>query len=59
MREQRRILVSDIVPDPEQPRKHFDDEELLALGENMLAQDQLLPLLVLEIEVDEKEGGAK
>lgn len=46
MREQKRISVADIDPDPEQPRKLFDDAELLALGQNMLAVGQLVPIIV-------------
>ena len=45
MRE-RKIAVTEIEPDPEQPRKHFDEGELLALGKNMLAMGQLVPVIV-------------
>jgi ParB family chromosome partitioning protein len=47
MQEQKRILVADIERDPQQPRKHFDEAELLALGQNMLALGQIVPILVV------------
>jgi ParB family chromosome partitioning protein len=50
MREQKRILVADIERDPEQPRKHFDEAELLALGQNMKAIGQQVPVIVYAVE---------
>lgn len=32
-------------PDPDNPRKHFDEQELHRLGEDMLARGVLVPLL--------------
>jgi len=49
MREQKRILVADIEPDPDQPRKHFDESELLAIGENMKAIGQQVPIIVYPV----------
>lgn len=57
MREQKRILVADIDRDPDQPRKHFDEGELLALGENLKAIGQQVPVILIEVEVE--DGGAK
>ena len=57
MREQKRIPVADIDRDREQPRKHFDEAELLALGQNMKAVGQQVPVIVVEVEVE--EGGGK
>ena len=57
MREQRRILVADIERDPEQPRKHFDQAKIQALSQNMEAVGQILPIIVIEIEVE--DGGAQ
>jgi len=57
MREQKRILVADIDRDPEQPRREFDDAELLALGQNMLAVEQQVAVIVIEVEAE--DGGGK
>jgi ParB/RepB/Spo0J family partition protein len=46
MREMKRIGVAEIERDVEQPRKHFDEQELLALGQNMLAHAQQVPVIV-------------
>ncbi len=46
MQEIRKIAVSEIEPDPQQPRKRFDDAETRALGQNMLAIGQQLPVIV-------------
>jgi ParB family chromosome partitioning protein len=45
MRDREQIPVEKLMPDPDQPRKHFDEGELLALGENMLAHGQMVPLI--------------
>jgi len=39
-------LISDIRPNPHQPRKYFDPEDLRDLGESIKQQGVLLPLLV-------------
>jgi len=46
MREMKRLNVADIERDIEQPRKQFDEQELLALGQNMLAHGQQVPVIV-------------
>ncbi len=38
--------TNDIHPDPENPRKHFDEQELDRLGDDMLARGVLVPLLL-------------
>ena len=38
--------TNDIHPDPENPRKHFDEQELHRLGDDMLVRGVLVPLLV-------------
>ena len=43
MWEFRRLLVAQLQPDPEQPRKTFAEEETLLLGKSMLAVKQRLP----------------
>ena len=47
------ISVADIEPDGEQPRKRFDDADLAALGQNMKAFGQQVPVIVYD------EGGKK
>jgi ParB family chromosome partitioning protein len=47
----REIPVEQIVPDPEQPRKAFDEAAVIALGENMKDIGQLTPILVFEVDV--------
>ena len=37
----REIHVDEIVPDPEQPRKHFDKAKLWELGRSMMSEGQL------------------
>lgn len=59
MREMKRISVSDIERDVEQPRKLFDEQELLSLGNNMRAQGQQVPVIVYCSEVISADKGAK
>jgi ParB family transcriptional regulator, chromosome partitioning protein len=59
MREQRKIPVTEIEPDPAQPRKHFDESNLLALGKNMLAVGQLVPVIVYCEEAVANDQGVK
>ena len=40
------IPTDKIAPDPEQPRKHFDDEALDRLAENLKSRGQLQPIRV-------------
>lgn len=40
------LPVADIDGDPEQPRKHFDDEQLRELGESIQTHGQLQPIRV-------------
>jgi len=49
------IPVLMIAPDPLQPRKSFDESEILALGENMSAHGQHLPVIVKEA-LDAEKG---
>jgi len=46
MRELKRINVAEIERDVEQPRKLFDEQEVLALGQNMAAHGQQVPVIV-------------
>ena len=46
MREMKRISVVDTERDIDQPRKQFDEQELLSLGQNMLAHGQQVPVIV-------------
>ncbi len=46
MREMKKISVAEIERDIEQPRKHFDEQELLSLGKNMLTHGQQVPVIV-------------
>ena len=48
MRQLKRIAITDLRPDPEQPRKSFDEACLLALAENMKQHGQLIPLIVYD-----------
>jgi ParB family transcriptional regulator, chromosome partitioning protein len=51
MREQKRIAVSEIERDPDQPRKHFDEAELSAFAENLKTVGQQVPVIVYVEEV--------
>jgi ParB family chromosome partitioning protein len=42
------VSISAVEPDPEQPRRHFDDEALAQLAESIKEQGILQPLLVME-----------
>jgi ParB family chromosome partitioning protein len=46
MRQLKRIPIADLRPDPEQPRKSFDEAALLALADNMKQHGQAVPLIV-------------
>src|SRR5579864_7034957 len=48
--EYRQIAIELIVPNPRQPRRHFDDEALAALGESMRSRGVLQPVLVRPVE---------
>lgn len=43
------VAVNKIEPNPEQPRLHFDEEELAELAESILNQGVLSPLLVTKV----------
>jgi len=51
MREMKKISVADIERDTEQPRTHFQEQEVLALGQNMRAHGQQVPVIVYSLEV--------
>jgi ParB-like chromosome segregation protein Spo0J len=55
MSDQREIAVADIDPDPEQPRKRFDEAALLALAQNMKDIGQQVPVIVYEVQVPDAE----
>jgi ParB family chromosome partitioning protein len=55
MRELKRIPISSLRPDPDQPRQHFDEAELLALAENMKEHGQQVPVIVYQVEEAEPE----
>ena len=40
------VAVDDIVPNPEQPRRHFDEEALAALASSIARHGLLQPVLV-------------
>ena len=42
------LRISDIEPNPEQPRKHFDDAELASLAASIAEYGLLQPILVTE-----------
>ncbi|KIM08307.1 MAG: chromosome partitioning protein ParB [Sulfurovum sp. FS06-10] len=44
----REILVSDITPNPYQPRKHFDQEALIELSESIKRHGLLQPIIVID-----------
>ena len=46
MRELKRVTVSGLKPDPDQPRKQFDESELLALGQSMKQHGQQVPIIL-------------
>ncbi|HRQ81263.1 MAG TPA: ParB/RepB/Spo0J family partition protein [Azospirillaceae bacterium] len=45
-RETVSLRLGDIEPNPEQPRRHFDEEELARLAESLVSVGQLCPVLV-------------
>ena len=45
------LRISDIEPNPEQPRKHFDEDELLALSASIAEYGLLQPIVVTESKV--------
>lgn len=50
MREFRLIPITELRPDPDQPRKEFDDNELLSLAESIKAIGVQVPLIVVEMD---------
>ncbi len=46
----RRVLVSEIRPNPHQPRRYFDDTRLTELAESIKQQGILQPLIVRKLE---------
>lgn len=55
--ETKDIPIDLIVPDPDQPRKHFDEAELMALAENLKAVGQAIPIIVYPVEAEAAERG--
>ena len=45
----REILTSDVVPNPRQPRKYFDEESIASLAASINELGLLQPILVREI----------
>jgi len=45
-----RVRGTDIVRDPDQPRKLFDEADLLGIGQNMLTYGQHVPLILYQAE---------
>jgi len=45
-----RVRGTDIVRDPNQPRKDFDEADLLAIGQNILGVGQQIPLILYHAE---------
>ncbi len=48
MRQLKRMSVADPLPDPDQPRKFFDEAELQSLGESMKRYGQQVPAIICE-----------
>jgi ParB family transcriptional regulator, chromosome partitioning protein len=42
----REVAIADISPDPDQPRRHFDEESLAELAESIVAHGILQPIVV-------------
>lgn len=40
------LRLADVLPNPDQPRRHFDEDELHQLADSLLAVGQLSPILV-------------
>jgi ParB family chromosome partitioning protein len=55
MREFKRLPIASLRPDPDQPRKTFDEAELRALAESMKQHGQQVPVIVYEEEIPEPE----
>lgn len=55
MRELKRVPISSLRPDPDQPRKEFSEAELLALAENMKEHGQQIPVIVYQVQEAEPE----
>jgi ParB family chromosome partitioning protein len=49
MRDQDQVLLSDIQPNPEQPRRHFDEAALETLAESIRRRGLLQPLVVRRV----------
>lgn len=56
MREIKSISVKSVVPDGEQPRKHFEESDLLSLADNMKAIHQQVPIIVYELLAADKNA---
>jgi len=48
------IAVEEVIPDPEQPRREFDEEEIIRLGESIKKHGQLQPIRVRWSEAHDK-----
>ena len=46
LRETVSLRLSDVLPNPDQPRRHFDEEELQQLASSLRSVGQLAPILV-------------
>lgn len=55
MRELKRVPVSSLRPDSEQPRKEISEAELIALAENMKKHGQQVPVIVYQVDEDEPD----
>ncbi|MEN6572061.1 MAG: ParB/RepB/Spo0J family partition protein [Anaerolineaceae bacterium] len=53
------LLIDHILPNPEQPRKKFDEEELLSLSESIKAHGVLNPIAVSAVPVGDAKGSYK
>lgn len=56
MREQAKIQVHAIGADPDQPRKCFDEAELLALAHNILKHGQQVPVIVYQTDISKSRA---
>jgi ParB/RepB/Spo0J family partition protein len=55
MRELKRIAISSLRPDPDQPRKRFDEAELVALGNSLKQHGQHVPIITVANQIIDGE----
>ena len=55
MRELKQIPLSDLKPDPDQPRKIFEESAILAMADSLRAIGVQVPLIVIETGGEESQ----